>query len=436
MKINRLLLLVMPSFLLATSLNEVIQDALYTNPQIKVKKEVVNTQVQELKGLKGNGYLPSIDLYFAIGPEVTKTPANNGEKASLTRQEVSITLKENLFAGFSTKSEVKRKNFLVLSSKNDAQTVASDFAYDAISTYIEVLKQSKLYSIAQETTKTYEEYVAKIKERFDAGLEVHSNYIQTVARLENVKNLELMAKQDYQTAVYQLQRLLPKLQDPSKFEDPILHKLPSSKIEDLIKLAWVSNPKILKQQNIIDAQQESVRTSKSGYYPTVDLVLKAYNNKNVGGVGYSTPENPNPIDTDEGYNALLVVNYNLFKGLSTDAAVESAKHKVLKEQESLRDTKLYIQSSLKIAFDKYKTLQKRYEIVKRYLEASKQTRSDYLDEYELGGRTITDILGVESEYDSAKNLEVTLKYDQMKSYYELLYHTGLLLSEMNIVVEQ
>ncbi|SFV75490.1 Agglutination protein [hydrothermal vent metagenome] len=433
MKYVLLSLILFPTFLVATTITEVIKNVVYTNPSVFVKKEGLNVEVDKLKEANSK-YFPSVDLSFSIGPEVTKTPSNNGEKASLTRREASVIITQNIFSGFKTTATVAQQKSQILLAQNNLQSSVENIALDTALAYIDVLKKRALYNIAKDNVLVHFKYLSKIKEKLDAGMAVNSDYVQTLSRYENAKSVEFLATQDYLTAVYSLKRLSPDINITS-LEEPILGKLPAQTTKDLVQLAMQTNSDLLVSNANIKVAESTVKIAKSEYYPTIDFVFRAYDNKNVHGVGYKTQTNPNPISKDSGYSGLIVIKYNLFNGFASYARNEISKNTLLKRRMALKDTKLFIKTKIKVALTTYKVTKKRIKHIEKYVQASKKAVSDYLEEYDLGRRTIIDLLNIELEYNNARNLQINAKYDLIKSYYQLLSYTGYLLKDMDIAIE-
>jgi adhesin transport system outer membrane protein len=94
----------------ATSLQDTVRGALETNPEIDIVKTNRRAVDQELRQAR-SGYLPSVDLRGAAGPEWSDnntTRARNGSDTRF-RTEAQIGLTQMLFDGFATRSEVDRQ---------------------------------------------------------------------------------------------------------------------------------------------------------------------------------------------------------------------------------------------------------------------------------------------------------------------------------------
>lgn len=424
----------LPALLSAMSITEVVQDAIKTHPQIQIQQNSLNVQKQRLTQAKA-GYLPSIDLSYSVGPEVTRTPANLREEASLVRQEASATLTQNVFTGLGTMYSTKEQESLVISSQSTVLESANSLALDASTAYLNTLKTLELYNIAKENVKVHDKYLSQIKEKLDAGIVRSSDYEQTLSRYESAKNSEYVAKQDYFIASYQLQRILPGL-DPTSLEEPVIGALPADGLEALVAMALKNNPTLAVSKNDIKAADAAVGRAKSAYYPTADIVLEGYWNKDVHGLGYNTVTGENDIESkDTGYSGMLVLNYNIFNGLADSANTEANRYILLQQQSTLADAELFVEANTKIAWMSYQMTQEQLVYIEKNIQASAKTVSDYQQEHELGRRSIIDLLNIELEYNNARNRQATTKYDNMIAYYQILSNTGKILEEMNVIVK-
>ena len=417
------------------SIDEFVRNSIETHPQIKVKKEELEAQKESLKVVR-SGYLPSVDLSYSAGPEVTKTIVNQRKKADLTRQEASASLKWNLFSGLDTMYGMKEQKALILSADDNVKESANTLAIEAVKAYIDLLKTQELFKIAKENVDVHEKYLQQIKTKVDAGVGRSSDYKQTLSRLEHAKSTMLLTKQNFENAIYSFQRILPGNVDVKNLQQPTIGKLPADKLEELIKLAMKNNPTILVSQDNIEAAKAAVTRSNAPYYPTADIVAKSYWNKNVHGVSTSS-SNPfvSKYDEDSGYNALLVFNYNIFNGLSDSAKKQISQHRLLKQNSTLVDSKRYIKAYTSIAYQTYILTKEQLTHIDSNIKASADTVSDYRKENALGRRSIIDLLNIELEYNAARNRKVTAKYDNILSYYQILSYTGKILEEMNVIIK-
>jgi adhesin transport system outer membrane protein len=425
-------MVVLPSLLSALSLSEAVIQTIQTNPQIMGKKHILKSEKELLQSAYA-GYLPSVDLAYSVGPEMTQTIPNARDKVYHTRQDASAIVSENVFEGFNTKYDVERQKSLILSADKSLQDKANSLALDVVSAYLDIIQKKKLEVIAKENVDVHKKYLDQIKEKLDSGIGRASDYKQTLSRYENARSNYVAASKSYKNALYTFQRLLETDVSAKDLQIPDIGTLPSEDIETLIKLAMENNPTIEMSQADIAAAKAIYLKSKSAYYPKADLQAQAYWNEDHNGI-VKTPTQP--YDEENGYNLLLKLSYNIFNGLSDKAVVESSKYRMLEKSTVLADAKRYVKAYTRIAWQTYESTKEQLKYIQRNIEASKQTVADYQQEHDLGRRSIIDLLNIELEYNAARNRMVATQYEHYRSYYQLLAYTGKLLEEMGVDIKQ
>jgi len=419
----------LPSLVSAFTISEAVQQTIQTNPKIYVKKAVLNSE-KELLSKEKSAYLPSVDISYSVGRERTRMIANRRQSVTNTIQNVNAAVTENIFEGFKTISGVKKQKALILSAEKNVQSVVNNIALDAASAYLNVIKNQHLAKIAKENVAVHKKYLDQIKVRVDAGAARKSDYKQTLSRYENAQSSFYFAEQNYKNAITTFQKILNIKVDPDTFEAPSIDRLPSQNIDDLVQLALKNNPELLKKYADIKSAQAVVAQSKANYYPKVDLKLQSYWHKNLNGIVTTATR---PYNTEDSYSAQAVVSYNIFRGFSDKAIIESNKYKLIEKQHTLADSKRDIVAGVKTAWQTYMSTKTQILYIKKNIIASRETVQDYHEEYNLGRRSIIDLLNIELENNAAENRLITTTYNHYIAYYQLLTYTNKLLEEMNVV---
>ncbi|WP_310441595.1 TolC family outer membrane protein [Sulfurimonas sp.] len=429
-------MVMVPALVNAISITEAVQKTIKTHPQIEMKKEDRNTQKELLTRAKA-GYLPSVDLSYSVGPEVTKTIANERESEGLTRQDASATLTQNIFAGFDTVYGVKQQEALILSAGDKVKESSNELALATTTYYIEVLRTYELLQISKENVDVHKKYLSQIDEKVKAGVGRSSDYKQTLARYENALSIQYLAEQNYDNAISSFERILPGVTTAKDLEKPIIGNIPANDLTSLVQIAMKNHPTIHVSQADIQVADAALKRSNAPYYPSADIKLESYWNKNVHGVStdLDNPTHNSLYEEDSGYNALLVLNYNIFNGFADSANKQANQHRLLNKNSTLADARRYIQAYTEIAWQTFESTKQQLAHLENTIKASAETVADYQKEHELGRRSIIDLLNIELEYNNARNRKTTAEYDRLISYYQILSYTGKILEEMNVAVE-
>jgi len=434
-KLTLLSTVLIPMLASAMSITDAVQKAVETHPQIEMKKEDRNAQKELLTRAKA-GYLPSVDLSYSVGPEFTKTVANEGQRETLTRQDASAVLVQNVFSGFDTVYAVKQQNALILSANDTVKESANEMALATTTYYLEVLRTHELLQIAKDNVAVHKKYLSQIDEKVKAGVGRSSDYKQTLARYENALSIQYLAEQNYDNAISSFERILPGDVSVADFTKPSIGNIPADNLDALVDIAMQNNPTIQVSQSDIEVATAALKRSNAPFYPKASIKLEAYWDKHVHGVAVDAPiPTPSSFEENSGYNALLVLNYNIFNGLADKANKQANQHRLLNKNSTLADARRYIKAYTEIAWQTFESTKQQLVHLDNTIKSSKETVSDYEKEHELGRRSIIDLLNIELEYNSAKNRKTTAEYDRLIAYYQILAYTGKILEEMNIAVE-
>ena len=174
----------------AQTLQQAMQAALDVHPEVQAGVNRRLSADQDLQAAKG-GYLPRIDLLAGTGREGTddagtRTDSNHYE--TLTRSESSLRLRQMVFDGFATSSEVGRQQATVNSRAYALLGSAERTALDVAQAYIDVLRREELVNLANENLLRHQRVHDQIRLRTERGVGRTADFDQAEARLAQAKN--------------------------------------------------------------------------------------------------------------------------------------------------------------------------------------------------------------------------------------------------------
>ena len=127
----------------AASLVDAIQLAITTNPTIGIvasNREQIDEELRQARGL----YLPQVDILFGIGKESTNNRETRGrgkDLMTLTREEATLTIRQNVFDGFEREGRIGREKARIRSAARRVFENSEFLALDAIGAYLDVVRQ-------------------------------------------------------------------------------------------------------------------------------------------------------------------------------------------------------------------------------------------------------------------------------------------------------
>ena len=403
------------------SLKDVIKKAIQTHPQVKKGQHAQAAARYDIKAAK-SGYLPSLDLRAATGWEkVTNTSViNEGDMyRTLNRQESSLTLRQMLFDGFQTSSRVRRSNLLLSRAENETSDNKLSVALRASEAFLEVLRIREQLTLAQENVNAHQEILKLVEKRFENNMGRQADVIQVKGRLALAQaqlKREAAAQKGVNERYFEVVGEFPKtLAAPSDFKTELPKDLINAKVT-----ALSTHPALKASADTVLATGASINEAKSAYMPRVDLELSGNENWNLGGTR----------GNDDTLMAMFVVNYNIFRGFGDKSAIMSLTEQREQQKEEMLELKRNIIRDLAVAWHARdgKLVELSYFI--QHMISSEKTLKAYKAQYEIGQRTLFDLLNSRSEFFRSKATVIDTKYTNILSVYQILANTGELVDKV------
>jgi adhesin transport system outer membrane protein len=413
MKIQLSIVVVLLSLPLnAMTLSEMVEETLYSNPQMQKHVSDYKAVKYDLDRAKAD-YLPTLDLSGAYGYEkVEKRLFDN----DLMRREVGLIGRENLFRGFNTIYDVKEQEARIEGARESALQTANTLALRSAEVYLKVLQQKYLLDVEQENIDTHERIYAMIREKTDQGLGRRSDVEQTEGRLALAYANYITQMNNFQDSLANFTRVYGRDYPVSQMQMPENPSLPAGNLEELQMMALQYNPTLRLETADIDTRQAKYNKDKSLFYPTIDAELSGDWNDNISGIE----------GQDDSYKAMLRLGYNLYNGGADEALRLQNIQYVESQRESKKDQERAVKEKVRLSWISAQVISRQLRCLELHAKLSKKASDSYAKEYQLGRRSLLDLLNVELEYNSAKQKIITANYELLFSYYRILEAMGLL----------
>ncbi|BES85762.1 agglutination protein [Pectobacterium araliae] len=420
------LLPLIPFFSTATyaeTLQEAIKSTLYTHPEVSASINSRFSAEHDLRAAKG-GYLPSITLNAGVGREETDSPstrASANKRTELSRQESSIALNQTVFDGFATSSEVGRQRATVNSRAYKVLNTSEATALDAVQVYLSVLQRQEFVRLAEANLASHERIYDQIRLRSEQGVGRLADLDQAEARLAQARNNSLTEKTNLDDAKINYMSIVGKVPENLVMPDASAIKLPSS-LEEAQRLMLENSPALKSAESDIEATQQQYETSKSTFYPRLNVELSRTMNNNVDGTRGQNNE----------WQAMLRMRYNLYEGGSTKASMESKAYQVKEAQDVRNNALRLLNEELKLAWSALNNSRQQVPIAAEYADRSMKVRTAYQKQFGLGERTLLDLLDSENELFTAQRRLVEVRFIALYTEYRITSRMGELLDRLAI----
>ena len=394
------------------------------NPEFRAEVKKIRGHEAEVRGARGN-YYPSIDLNAGIGyEEVDNQSFTNGERKNgdgLTRRETSIKLTQNLFEGFGAIRDVDRQKYRLDAQSYKAESKANDIALSMASAYIDLLKQQDLLALSEETLETHVKILEQITKRNDAGIGNQVEVDQAKARLALAESNFASTQNNYFDARAKFRRVLGRDPDSEIIRPKFTYENPTN-LEEATNIALADHPTLRSANGDIAEARMQYEASDRFYYPRVDLELEKTFDHNLSGVK----------GKNEYMQAMLRMRYNLYRGGQDAANRDRTESAYLEATEIRNNTRREVIENLRYAWNAQTYVEKQIVYTNQHIKLTHDTLTGYRQQFNLGRRSLLDLLNTENEYNSALRTLINSEAELLKSKYRILAGTGHLLGALEI----
>jgi adhesin transport system outer membrane protein len=403
--------------------------ALKTNPDVGIvqaDRKAVDQELRQARAL----YLPSLDLRAAAGPEYTNSlstrrratrPNGADGSSTLLRMESQLTLTQMLFDGYATQSEVDRQLARTDSAAYRVDEAAEFIALDAIEAHLDILRNQILVDQAKTNLSTHERILGRVRQGEEQGGGSIADVRQTEARLAAARNVLATAIGNHRDAQARYVRVTGSPAEELENAPTPIFALPEGP-ETAAAKAATNSPTVRIARADIDVAKAELRGSRAGYFPRFDVELGAAANRQVDGI----------VGSDVQAQALLVMRYNLFRGGGDIAREREAFARVGESRESLRRARNEAEEQARLSFNALMTARSRVEALMAQKRANAATRDAYAEQFNLGRRSLLDLLDAENEYYLAISSLTTAEFTEAFAVYRVLAVVGDLLPTFEI----
>lgn len=428
-------LVLMPLSANSQSLEEAVAYTLDTHPDIRAaftRFKVSEKQVEQAEA----GYLPTLDATGGIGYEYTDSPTTRRVTTSgdnteeLTRRELGLSLKQSLFSGFRTVSEVERTSYATSAEQWRLHSIAEDLALDITKVYVELMQTEELVSLSEKNLQSHIEIYDQIKERTESGFSSKADLSQINGRLAKAHSNLIAAQNNYLDSKTKFYRTIDQAPENLVIPYPDRNMLPKNRDQGL-ELALKNHPAVWAASNDIQSAHAQFDSAKSTYYPEITFEIDANFNDNVDGEdGYTTSSNVGG-DNNE-VVAMLRFKYNLFAGGKDKAYAKETAYKINEAKALNMNAHREVKEGFILSWDAFEQLNLQKKYIKMHVISSKDTQADYKEQFKVGQRSLLDLLDTENELYQARRDFLAVEFSEITAQYRILHSMGRLLDSLRV----
>lgn len=403
----------------ASTLQDAVRKALVSNPEVQASWHAFMSSQYEQDAARG-GYYPRLDLTSNIGRQKLNPPG--AATTDLNRRGTALTLNQMLYDGFATRDEVARLAHAKRVRYYELLDTSEQTTLEAARAYYDVLRYRELSRLAQENFAQHEQIFNQIQQRVQAGVGRRVDLEQAGGRLALAHSNMLTEASNLHDVSARYLRIVGELPPGEMIAPALLKQGIPPNVEDALKLAFQGNPAFNAAIENVRSAQADARGRESAFHPRLDLRASRDVSHNVDGISGRRDE-----QTVE-----LVLNYNLFRGGADRARMKQFAERLSLSKE-LRDKSCRdIRQTLSIAFNDIRNLSQQLGYLDQHQLAIEKAREAYRSQFDIGQRTLLDLLDTENEYFQARRAYTNATTDHAIAHARTLAGMGELMRTLEV----
>lgn len=392
---------------------EAVAAALQTNPAVTAAYYEFEA-TRESQQVAEGGLYPSVDLSADYAWEDRQTPIQNF--GDYERDAVRFSVTQMLFDGFQTRDDARARGYEKLAKYYDFDSASQQIALEATDAYLRTVLYQNLVRYAEQNYVAHRQVFNKIAERAEGGVSQRVDLEQATARMALAESNLLTEVTNLHDTRTEFQRVVGTL----PVDSLPMPSIPSGMIpalrDEALNMAYQQSPEINSAIEDLRASQESLNATRGPMYPRLDL---RYRNEQE--------TNTNGIRGDFDLQAVeLVLTYNLYRGGSDGARRREYSNRYYAAVEARKQACLNVRRESMVAFNEVRALEQQVIYLTQQLDAQDKTRRAYNDQFDIGQRSLLDLLDSQNEYFDTQRALVSARTKLGSSQAKTLATLGML----------
>lgn len=388
------------------SLAGTIEKSILSHPEVQARYHDFLSTL-EGKNIERGALRPQVSVEAWTGQE-WRTGSSTDASTNWSRNGYTVRLSQLLFDGTTTLNTVRQHGFEKLSAYFTLLHTVDKLALEAALAHLDVQRYRILEQLAQENYQAHLDTHAQILERQESGVGRGVDLQQSMGRLALAQANLMTDTGNLNDVTQRYQRLVGDVPPPVLLEAPAMQRWlpeqPQSFVQELRR-----NPELLAKQALVQAGAATVDAAKGRHVPTLELRASSGKDHSQPGLPYRDAHSS---------NVQLVLSYNLYRGGADQARVRQT----MSQQYAARDVRDYtcrnVQQELAIAWNNIVKLREQLPYLEQHVEATTRVRTAYRQQFQIGERSLLDVLDTDNELFDAKralaNAQINLRSEELK----------------------
>ncbi|MDP1690485.1 MAG: TolC family outer membrane protein [Burkholderiaceae bacterium] len=406
----------------AEALRGAAQKALAGNPELGARLNALRASASAVDAARG-GLYPRVDLEAAAGRTNDRISTRNPEGQSLSRSGVALSLTQLLWDANVIRSDVERLGHDQRVRWFELLDATETTTLEAVRAHHDVMRQRSLVALAEDNYVQHRYAATQIGSRVRAGVGRGVDLEQANARLALAESNLSAESANLHDVTARYLRIVGEL-PPQRIGRSVATNagLPASAGE-ATALAVQASPAVSASiENLRAARSAAKGRDGAAWQPRVEARVRSGAGRNFDGIP----------DQKRDTSAEVVLNWNLYNGGSDRARIRQAadllNQAADQRDKACRDTR----QIAAIAFNDTQKLAEQLQALDRNVLAIEKARDAYRQQFDIGQRSLLDLLNAENELYTAKRAYANAEFDLLVAQARTLATTQRLSTQLGL----
>lgn len=411
----------------AMSLLEAVRIAVHSNPEIGeaiANREAIEFELQQGRGL----FRPRVDLEARFGGqkrwrESAENPVDNpnGTAGWLNRREASLVVRQLLFDGFESQSEVERQAARVDGASYRVMERAEFIGLAVVREYIDIMRLQTVVGLLRKNERYHSSLLGRITRGANEGSISVADKQQARERYYAAKARTTEAREELANSLTRFRRLVGREIGKTSMPRGVSRALPAS-LNKAIGYARINHPSIKFARADVDAALALKRKADAAFAPKLSLEGRARAGDNLDG----------ERGQDNDVQANVMMSWNLYNGGINSANVQEQIRRADEARMALHRITREVEEGVRLSWDRRRLQASRLKELNRQLNTQNEVVRYYTDQFQIGQRSLLDLLDAQNSRIAAQIAVATGQSAVTFADYRLLASMNRLLRTLKV----
>ena len=398
-----------------------VQKAIEGNPEVAARFNAFRASNDEIDVASGN-WRPHLDASANAGKRTYDNTSTVPRDPRFYEGGVRLELSQLLWDGLATHHEVERLGHAKLVRYFDFLDATEQFGLEAAKAYYDVVRYRKLVALAEDNYIQHKVSFDQVQSRVNAGVGRGVDLEQVVARVALAESNLVTERANLHDVTERYIRIVGSVPPADNVSAvSMVRQMPDTE-QDAMRLAALESPSVAGAIESLRAARSAAAGRKSAFQPKVEAHVRGAAGHNLDGVVYERRD----------ATAEIALTWNLFNG-GTDSARERQYANLLTQAENLRDKACVdARQTVAIAFNDVRKLNEQLGYLDRNVVSIQKARDAYRQQFDIGQRSLLDLLNSENELYTARRSYVVAEEDLATAIIRTYAGMGTLVASLGL----